>query len=84
MLFGVTPLRASHALKPIAQDDDRLAIGRREASSSSPIFISPTQCSNAYPANLVAPSPRSVRPIAAAISLIFKLVRCLTPFWALL
>jgi len=43
MPFGVTPVRASHALRPIAQDDDRLAIGRREASSSSPISISPTR-----------------------------------------
>ncbi len=41
MLFGVTPMRASHALMAIAQDDDRLAIGRREAPSS-PIYCFPS------------------------------------------
>ncbi|AJC83653.1 hypothetical protein IE4803_PD00455 (plasmid) [Rhizobium etli bv. phaseoli str. IE4803] len=40
-LVGVTPMRVSHALRAIVQDDDRLAIGRREASCSSPIPLFP-------------------------------------------
>jgi hypothetical protein len=41
MLFGVTPVRVRYLLRPIAQDDDRLAIGRR-AVSPSVEFICPS------------------------------------------